>query len=348
MRLRGLSTLQRAASWVRRRFVSGALVLLYHRVGELPSDPQLLCVTPEHFAEQLEILRQYTQPISLQHLVRAYHDGHLPERAVAVTFDDGYLDNLVNAKPLLERYDIPATVFVTTGKLSHRREFWWDELDRILLQPGPLPPTLYLRTNGRDHQWELGEAAHYSVDAYRHHRSWNVLGKDTPSPRHLLYLSLHRLIRPLPHEEQQRVMDALLAWAGVNPAARPTHRTLSADELLSLVEGGHIEAGAHSMTHPVLSTCTAAVQRAEIQGSKAQLEEMLGRPVSSFAYPYGFRSDYTGQTVSLARQSGFTCACSGFPDVVWRGTDRFQLPRHIVFDWLGEEFAKRLERWFHG
>jgi peptidoglycan/xylan/chitin deacetylase (PgdA/CDA1 family) len=149
MRLRGLGKVRRTAQWVRNRFVRGALILLYHRVSALPSDPQLLCVTPAHFAEHLEILRTQAQPISLQQLVQASRDGGLPERAVALIFDEGYFDNLENARPLSERYDIPATLFVTTGHLGHAREFRWDELDRLVLQPGVLPPTLRLHVQGR-------------------------------------------------------------------------------------------------------------------------------------------------------------------------------------------------------
>ena len=69
----------------------------------------------------------------------AVSGGDVPSAGVVVTFDDGYADNFHNAKPLLERYEIPATVFVTTGYLQDQREFWWDELERILLQPGTLP-----------------------------------------------------------------------------------------------------------------------------------------------------------------------------------------------------------------
>jgi hypothetical protein len=175
-----------------------------------------------------------------------------------------------------------------------------------------------------------------------------VLRKGAPGPRQQLYLALHQVIRPLPAAEQLGIMDQLMAWAGQTPIARSSHRTLAPDELLSLVRNGIVDAAAHSVTHPVLSRCPVPVQEDEIRGSKTQLEEILGRPVSSFAYPYGFRSDYTARTVALVKRAGFACACAAFTDVVWRGSDRYQLPRVIVFDWPGEEFARRLTRWFQG
>jgi peptidoglycan/xylan/chitin deacetylase (PgdA/CDA1 family) len=120
--------------------------LVYHRINELRSDPWALGVTPRRFAEHLEVLRDCARPIRLEQLSGALLDGSLPDRSVVVTFDDGYADNLYNAKPLLERYDVPATVFVTTGYVGSGREFWWDELDRLLLQPGTLPEALRLES----------------------------------------------------------------------------------------------------------------------------------------------------------------------------------------------------------
>src|SRR5215212_5224770 len=135
------------------------LILLYHRVAKLHSDLWSLAVTPEHFAEHLEVLRQYAHPIRLQHLPQALSDGNIPNRSVVVTFDDGYADNLHSAKPLLKRYDIPATFFLTTGYVGKEREFWWHELERLLLQPGTLPGRLRLKIDGNIYRWELGEAA---------------------------------------------------------------------------------------------------------------------------------------------------------------------------------------------
>lgn len=86
-----------------------------------------------------------------------------------------------------------------------------------------------------------------------------------------------------------------------------------------------------------------ALQRDEIQQSKTSLEKILGRPVTSFAYPYG---NYSVETVPILREAGFTCACSTFPGVVWRDTDRFQLPRVTIEDWDGEKFSRELSLWF--
>ena len=84
----------------RARFLPEALILLYHRVTELDSDPWSLSVTPRHFAEHIEVLRRHCHPLTLQQLVQALGDGDVSKRSVAVTFDDGYADVLYRAVPL--------------------------------------------------------------------------------------------------------------------------------------------------------------------------------------------------------------------------------------------------------
>jgi peptidoglycan/xylan/chitin deacetylase (PgdA/CDA1 family) len=119
-------------AWRRLRILGTgtALILGYHRIALSGDDPLGLCVRPEYFDEQLAILRRVAQPVSLARLIQGLADGDLPKRAVAVTFDDGYADNLSEALPLLERHEIPATCFVVSGTLGH--EFWWDEAARLL------------------------------------------------------------------------------------------------------------------------------------------------------------------------------------------------------------------------
>jgi peptidoglycan/xylan/chitin deacetylase (PgdA/CDA1 family) len=105
-------------------------------------------VSRQHFAEHLEILRTRYGPMRLQELTKRLQSGPLPRRKIVVTFDDGYADSLLNAKPLLERHEIPATVFVTSGNVGQEREFWWDELDRVFLHSGRLPKELRLVIDG--------------------------------------------------------------------------------------------------------------------------------------------------------------------------------------------------------
>jgi len=344
MRLRRIGRVWQAARWVKNRFTQRALILLYHRVIELSSDPYLLGVTPQRFAEHLDILRRHDRPMRLQQLVQALRAGNLPRRAVVVTFDDGYADNFYNAKPLLERYDIPATVFMITCSLGREREFWWDELERLLLQPGNLPEALRLRINGKACQWELGEAAHYSEVDYQHHRAWNV-ANDVPTTRHRLYHSLYQQLLPLAEEERRQVLEKILMWAGTEPMARQTHRVLSSDDVVRLADGGLVEVGAHTVTHPVLSALPAVVQRDEVGQSKARLEEILGSTITSFSYPYG---KYTAETAAIVQEAGFGSACAASNGVVWRGSDCFQLPRIGVRNWDGDEFDRRLRTFFQG
>jgi peptidoglycan/xylan/chitin deacetylase (PgdA/CDA1 family) len=342
MLIPGISRLRRTARRFRNTIAPGGLILLYHRVTEVDCDPWSLCVTPQHFAEHLEILLKNGYPMRLQQLNQALQARKRLPRAIAVTFDDGYADNLHNAKPLLERYDLPATVFVVSGYVGHQREFWWDELERLLLQPGTLPESLCLHINDSPFRWRSGESAHFSADNDQHHRSWYI-NQDAPSPRHSLYDRLWKLLSPLLEDERRSILDQLLVWSGAEPVSRSTHRHLSPEELLTLNQGELIEVGSHTVTHPFLSTLPTALQRDEIQHSKACLEQIIGHPVKSFAYPHG---DYTLTTVGMVREAGFACACSVLAGSVRGRTDRFQLPRVVVQDWDGEEFARRLSRWF--
>jgi peptidoglycan/xylan/chitin deacetylase (PgdA/CDA1 family) len=336
-----VGTARRVARYLQHRFAPRALIVLYHRVVDLPSDPQLLGVTPRHFAEQLEVVRKHAHPLRLQDLVKVLRAGMVPRRAVVITFDDGYVDNLSNAKPLLERYDIPATVFATSGHVGIPHEFWWDELDRLVLQPGTVPEKLDLRVNGSTYRWEAGEAAQYSEEDYERHRGWHIEQPEDPGPRQRLYRSLYQLLHNLPEAERQRLLDEVRGWSGAGPDGRPTHRTMAPDEVMRLAEGDLIEVGAHTVTHPVLAALTAVAQRDEIWGSKAHLEELLNRRVTSFAYPHGA---YTDETLALVKEAGYACACSSDTDAVWQGADCFGLPRVVVRDWDGEVFAQ----WFKG
>lgn len=336
---------RRASGWLQRRSGPRALILLYHRVGDVGTDPWALAVTPDHLADHLEVLRRDFRVVSLRELDRALDRGTPQERLVAVTFDDGYRETLLHVRTLSGRAGIPLTAFLPAGALGGDREFWWDELERILFHPGPLPQRLELPINGRVHQWELGDAADDGHSMSEHQRRWRAW-EEPPGPRQSTYRALYDLLLPLRHGGQREVLDRVLDWAGFTAAVRPSHCWLTASEASTLARDPAIEIGAHTITHPVLSTLPAHTQWEEIQMSKTRLEALVGRPVTSFAYPYGRHGHYTPNTVALVRRAGFARACMNVPGLAARRTDRFQLPRVQSQDWDAEAFRQRLFQWF--
>lgn len=342
MRVRGTGRLRR---WARRAWLvtqPRAIILLYHHVAQLSSDPRLLSVTPGHLAEHLEHVRKYYHPMGLSELNRTLAAKRVPHRAIVVTFDDGYVDTLWNAKAILERYDVPATVFVTTGYVGQNREFWWDDLERLLLFPERLPEKLVLSINGKPHDWNLcGDERQSTV-------RWNMTMRFCPSPRYKVYEELCHLLRPLGNEDQRQVLTTLGRWAGVSSDTRPGYRALNPNELRTLSDGGLVEIGAHTVTHPVLATQPLEVQWREIVEGKKYLENTVGRPVTSFSYPYGGVEAVGEEAVRLAREGGYEVACAAVSSPVTRHSSPYWLPRFEVGDWDGEEFAHRLSRWFWG
>ncbi|MEG3439699.1 polysaccharide deacetylase family protein [Pannus brasiliensis CCIBt3594] len=331
-----MNRLQRGFRKVRKRLArSRGVILMYHRVAAADIDPWELCVSPRNFAEHLQVLQSEARPLGLREFARLNREGRLPERAVAITFDDGYADNLYHARPLLETYGIPATVFVAAGYIGKGEEFWWDELARRLFGPGKLPEKLALEFDGKIERWEVGTDS----DASRNHS----LTTAPPGSRLHLYRSLWQRLLPLADDERRWRLREIARWAGGEGEARADDLPLDRPELEKLADSEAIEIGAHTLTHPFLPARPPAEQRDEIREGKKRLEEMLDRPVTSFSYPFG---GYTPETIEGVRAAGFDLACSTVTESCWRQSERWQLPRPGVGDWNGEEFSRQLARWF--
>lgn len=335
--------LKRSIRRLRHRFSPGAMILVYHRVAEsLNPDQSPLNVTPTTFSSHLAWLRRHTTPIGLTQLVHLVRNRQVPKRAVAVTFDDGYANNLYFAKPLLERYDIPATVFVTTGTLGGDREFWWDELRKQLGKAGSLPETFSLTINGTAYHWNLDDRVQRDQVGLRRHWQFGNRAKKSLTTRERTLSAIHTLLKWSSDDERRQVLEEISRLAGSPAPTRRTHLPMTANEVNQLAEGGLVEIGAHTVTHPVLSSLSLKSQEREIRASKLCLEEVLGQPVRAFAYPYGSRRDYTAETVKLVQEAGFDYACSNFRDIIFPGIDYYQLPRIPVRNWDEDELGRQL------
>jgi peptidoglycan/xylan/chitin deacetylase (PgdA/CDA1 family) len=320
------------------------MILMYHRVSVEDTDPWSLRVTPENFAAHLEILKESTVPTSLKQMAQDHGHRRISHKSVAVTFDDGYANNLFHAKPLLEKYEIPATVFVTSNYVKKGNEYWWDKLERVLLKPGRLPKKLKLNIKGKDHLWDLGTAVDFSEEHVFNNLNYPALSSQ-PGTRLYLYYSVWKKLRPLPTEQQDSLIEQINHWSGFDSIGpRLTHRSLTSDELPKIEQRGIIEIGGHTANHLVLSNHTLEVQRNEIQQCKSDLEGILNHPINSFSYPYGA---FVPETIPLVKDAGFDCACSTKQETVWRKSHHYQLPRFEVQNWSGQEFRKRLSSWLN-
>jgi peptidoglycan/xylan/chitin deacetylase (PgdA/CDA1 family) len=260
-------------------------------------------------------------------------------RLVAVTFDDGYADNLEEALPVLEEFGVPATVFVSTNGIDSSREFWWDELEALLLGPHRLPEELSCRIGDKRFHASLAHDEASAMDPPAH-SEWSVRdGEPPPTPRHGAYVDLLAAFRNLEAEARAGALDALHAWAERVPVARGTHRPLTSGGLRELAASDHIEIGAHSMSHPALSGISPKQRWTEIAGSRRELEALVG-PIRHFAYPFG---DWRGSK-RLVRRAGFASACVT-ASRRRRRVDRYRLPRCYVGNWEEEAFIENLGRW---
>jgi peptidoglycan/xylan/chitin deacetylase (PgdA/CDA1 family) len=325
---------------MRTFFHKKAMILVYHRVAESTVDPWVLGVSPAHFREQLQVLQAIANPVPLSDLAAAKSDSDLPSRPLCITFDDGYADNLLAAKPALEDFRVPGTVFVTPGYLNIPDNLWWDEMSKLILDPATRQDELRMAVNGKDHVYSFSPST--GPDLNTKWRAWD----GAPGPRQTAYLEIYGLLVKLTDAERGEAMEQLRAGATRAQADRRQHRCLTDDELRELAAGDLVEIGAHTLSHPVLSSLSPEQQQHEIGGSKKRLEELIGRTVTSFAYPYGKKMHYTRQTVKTVEANGFSCACSNFGGLVTRTSNRFTLPRFQPMDWNGEQFAEVVEAWY--
>lgn len=314
----------RAASWIGDRLRGRAIILGYHRVADTDWDPGGLVVRPDRFREHLRIVRRFGTVVPLGSIVQFLRGGRLPRRAVALSFDDGYRDNLSVLLPLLEEDHLPATVFVTTG--GSGEFFWWDELAAILHPSNELPPRLELV--------DLEDPVHAGG------RSAGLDVGTAPGERKRLQAELARRISRLEPALRARVMEALRAWAG--PVCEPDEgaRSLARQDIERLARSPGIEVGAHSVTHARIGELEEVDTRREVEESFESLRAVAGPTVTGFSYPHGSTSEMARRTLARA---GAEYACASHAALVERRTDPMILPRLWPRDFAGPRFF----RWLH-
>lgn len=294
----------------RRGRSASVLVLIYHRVlvepdALLPDEPDAAA-----FAAQMDLIAANFNVLPLQEAVERLYAHSLPERAVCITFDDGYANNCDVALPILAARRIPATVFVAPGFLNGG----WMFNDIVLEAVRRAPQRVKL---------PVVDEADLSSPGARV-EAWERIAKA------FKYLE--------PYERVRRAED-LAADLGV---ALPAGPMMTDAQVVRLHQAG-IEIGAHTLSHPILARIDADAARREMLDSRHRLEEMIGAPVRSFAYPNGHPlRDYDRSHVALAAEAGFDLAVTTAWGAATRSSDRFQIPRVAPWDRTARRYAARL------
>lgn len=292
------------------------ILLCYHRIAAGTSDINSVSVLPDNFRAHIDYLKQHFRIVRFEEKWE-----HARKPAIVITFDDGYADNLTEALPVLERAELPATFFISTGNIGTGNELWWDALERMVLAGRDYPPHFTLESSPVEMRPTVSD-----------------------SERAALYRELHSLFMMSTAAQRTSWLRQIQEWSGAHGARDGTHRLLTEDELRFLANSRWVTIGAHTVTHPQLSTLSEDEQRYEIVESKRQLEKLIGKRVKVFAYPFGKKTDYNPTSVRICREAGYLKAAAAFRGEAHRWTDPFQIPRHFVYNWDADEFAFRLKR----
>jgi peptidoglycan/xylan/chitin deacetylase (PgdA/CDA1 family) len=276
----------------------GALILNYHSVR--PDDcPWLeVGISPEAFETQMARLHRVARVVPLEQLLDGLSQRQrLSPRLVSITFDDGYRDNYVYAYPILRKYEMPATILLTTG-YCEGEGLWPFHKARFAI-------------------WSTA-AVGFEVEGLGGYRLESL------DDRVAAMRGVELALDSVPAKDKWKAVEALVAQLKVDPGPESVGRlALSWDEASEMSQNG-VSFGSHSVTHSMLTKLSPEEAREEIVQSRRSIEDKLGLECGVFAYPDG---DFDGSVAEVVRQAGFRCALTTKPGRVTGKSDAFALNR---------------------
>lgn len=287
------------ARWWARRWGSGLIIAAYHQASEGDLRPHLLYLRRHyrimHLEEALEEV--YTSPGDM----KPKGDRRIP---LVLTFDDGYYDNYTHAFPLICELQIPITIFLIPGYIENRAYFWWLEGQHLAHQAQVVNVTIEGRTYNLEKVEERELLAQVIDDRVRYASSVGEREAFLASVRKKLAVP-----SSVPTEEE---------------AVRP----LRWEEVRKMEESGWVSFGGHTMHHPILGYLSNPEEvRREVEDCRRVLEQHLGHPVRTFAYPVG-KPEHIGNVAPKAvREADYNWAVTTTHGTSTSQNDPYQLPR---------------------
>ena len=304
------------------------LIFYYHRVRDNDAADNVgLSISVDNFNNQIKYFARYCNVVSLDFMVKKIREGKsLSPNDVAITFDDGYNDNYANAYPVLKKYNVPATIFLTTGYIGTNRLLWWDKLIFILshikqeeVQNIPLKDEILPKS-----------IKHKICECVK-----NFNGKE-------ISLLINEL-KSIGRSKREWILKYLEDNYGDKTGLRFIPRTfLSWDEIKEMANNG-ISFGSHTHTHSILTEISHEEIRKELTISKQIIEEGISKQISAFAYPDGCLNE---EIRNIVKQSGYGFAVQTFRNNENNKIDLFSIPRKMIKEGhsrgIFEKFSKAL------
>lgn len=288
-------------------------VLIYHRV--LPEYDELLKGEPHasEFEQTMRWVKRVFNVIPLRDGVEGLKTGNLPDRALCITFDDGYANNESVAAPILKKLGLHATFFIATAYLDGGRMFNDSVMEAV-------------------RRFQGSELDLTSLGLGRH--ATGTIPDKSRAIGHVL-----DAVKYKPAEERREIAERIAEIAGTT---LPTDLMMTSEQAANLARMG-FELGGHTETHPILAKLGADEARREIERGKRRVEELAGGRIGLFAYPNGRpHRDYSRATVELVRAAGFDGAVSTSHGAARIGSDPYQIPRFTPWDRTHPRFAARM------
>ncbi|MBK8457750.1 MAG: polysaccharide deacetylase family protein [Phyllobacteriaceae bacterium] len=250
-----------------------------------------LSVTPEFLADAAETaLAEGLVPVVLEDLPVVLADRTDSRRFVCFTFDDGYRNNAEHALPVLRRYGIPATIFITAGFVERTRSMWWETAEALSLLPTPL-------------SIDLGDGP-------------MNLPLQSKADRINAFVRIARFVATAEEDHAVDVIDAAARARGVDPLAIVDRLVMSATELRTLAADPLVRFGAHTLSHVNLRRIGEERLVRELKCSADAVERYVGYRPRAFAYPYGFPGAVGEREERAAANAGFEVAVTTQPGML--------------------------------
>ena len=275
-------------------------VLIFHKVPCLENPLTPSETTLNQFKTILHFAKEHFRILPLNDAVTALKAGNLPSRSACITFDDGYPDWLTGISPFLESEGLPATFFITTGQLNGR-PMWNERILHAIAQAANFHEGIQLKGSGLPH---LPLISH--------------IDKVSAIER------LSSFLKYIDPEEREVYLQLLEEQLGARCIDVPV---LTAAQIRDLHSRG-FEIGGHSVTHPILSSCSPSKAFSEIAESKEELQGIINGRVEAFAYPNGIPGrDFGSEHVDMVKRAGYVHAVTTHHGVAGSETSFFQIPR---------------------